>query len=321
MNRIIGLATEQQRRQAEKLRRELGLVVMHTLQDPQVAEVMLNPDGRLWVDVLGKGLRDTGETLAPAQAENLLGTVAALLGTVITAERPLLEGELPLDGSRFQGVLPPVAAQPVFAIRKKAVQVFTLDDYVAQGLLTETHARAVRTAVAQRRNLLVVGGTSSGKTTLANAILAVIAEQAGERERLVILEDTVELQCTAPNTVALRTTETIDLTRLLRATLRLRPDRIVVGEVRGPEALALLKAWNTGHSGGLATVHANHAEAGLLRLEQLIQEAGVSPQPALIAEAVHLLVAVVKEGGRRWVKEVLEVQGWGPPDGYRLQPL
>jgi len=294
---------------------------MHTLHDPRVVEVLLNPDGRLWVDVLGEGLRDTGETMSPAQAENLLGTVAALLGTVITAERPLLEGELPLDGSRFQGVLPPVVANPVFAIRKRALQVFTLDDYVAQDLLTEAHARAIREAVAQRRNLLVVGGTSSGKTTLANAILAVIADQAGDQDRLVILEDTVELQCTAPNTVALRTTETIDLTRLLRATLRLRPDRIVVGEVRGPEALALLKAWNTGHRGGLATVHANHAEAGLLRLEQLIQEAGVPPPPALIAEAVHLIVAVVKEGGRRWVKEVLEVHGWRPPDGYRLKPL
>ncbi|HYQ91339.1 MAG TPA: P-type conjugative transfer ATPase TrbB [Candidatus Competibacteraceae bacterium] len=318
---LLDLATEVSRRHAEKLRRELGPVVRHALQDPRVVEVLLNPDGKLWVDILGEGLRDTGETLSPAQAENLLGTVAALLGTVITAERPLLEGELPLDGSRFQGVLPPVVAQPVFAIRKRAVQVFTLDDYVTGGLLTAAHAGAIREAVAQRRNLLVVGGTSSGKTTLANAILAVIADQAGARERLVLLEDTVELQCTAPNTVALRTTETIDLTRLLRATLRLRPDRIIVGEVRGGEALALLKAWNTGHSGGLATVHANSAEAGLLRLEQLIQEAGVSPQPALIAEAVHLIVHLVKEDGWRFVKAVTEVHGWESGGGYRLKSL
>src|SRR5512143_1508547 len=312
---------ELHRRQAEKLRRELGPAVMHALQNPRVVEVMRNPDGKLWVDILGEGLRDTGETLSPAQAENLLGTVAALLGTVITAERPLLEGELPLDGSRFQGVLPPVVTQPVFAIRKRAVQVFTLDDYVTGGLLTETHANAIREAVAQRRNLLIVGGTSSGKTTLANAILAVIAVQAGDRERLVLLEDTVELQCTAPNTVALRTTDTVDLTCLLRATLRLRPDRIIVGEVRGGEALALLKAWNTGHSGGLATVHANSAEAGLLRLEQLIQEAGVPPQPAVIAEAVDVIIAVAKEGGRRFVREVQEVRGYSPDAGYRLTPL
>ena len=321
MTPILNLASEQQRRQAEKLRRELGPVVLQALHDPRVVEVMLNPDGKLWVDVLGEGLQDTGASMAQAQAENLLGTVAALLGTVITAERPLLEGELPLDGSRFQGVLPPVVANPTFAIRKRAVQVWTLADYVTQGLLTTTHAGAIRDAVIQRRNLLVVGGTSSGKTTLANAILAVIADQAGDQERLVLLEDTVELQCTAPNQVALRTTETIDLTRLLRATLRLRPDRIIVGEVRGGEALALLKAWNTGHSGGLATVHANSAEAGLLRLEQLIQEAGVPPQPALIAEAIHLLVAVVKEGGRRAVQAVLAVHGWTSADGYHLQPL
>ena len=312
---------ELQRRQTEKLRRELGPVVMQQLHDPRVVEVMLNPDGKLWVAVLGEGLRDTGETLPPAQVENLLGTVAALLGTVITPERPLLEGELPLDGSRFQGVLPPVVAQPVFAIRKRAVQVFTLDDYVTGGLLTETHAKAIREAVLLRRNLLLVGGTSSGKTTLANAILAVIAAQARDRERLVILEDTVELQCTAVNHVALRTTDTIDLTRLLRATLRLRPDRIIVGEVRGPEALALLKAWNTGHSGGLATVHANSAAAGLLRLEQLIQEAGVPPQPVLIADAVHVIVHVVKEGGGRFVKAVTEVHGWESGGGYRLTLL
>ncbi|HVP12357.1 MAG TPA: ATPase, T2SS/T4P/T4SS family, partial [Phycisphaerae bacterium] len=172
---VIEVGTELQRRQTEKLRRELGPVVMQQLHDPRVVEVMLNPDGKVWIDLLGEGLRDTGETLSPAQVENLLGTVAALLGTVITPARPLLEGELPLDGSRFQGVLPPVVAQPVFAIRKRAVQVFTLDDYVTGGLLTETHAEAIRHAVAQRRNLLIVGGTSSGKTTLANAILAVIA--------------------------------------------------------------------------------------------------------------------------------------------------
>src|SRR5512144_1645334 len=149
MSNRLEITTEQQRRQREKLRRELGPVVLRQLHDPRVVEVMLNPDGTLWVDMLGEGLRDTGETLSPAQAENLLGTVAALLGTVITAERPLLEGELPLDGSRFQGVLPPVVAQPVVAIRKRAVQVFTLEDYVTGDLLTETHAEAIRHAVAQ----------------------------------------------------------------------------------------------------------------------------------------------------------------------------
>jgi type IV secretion system protein VirB11 len=313
-------AAERHHRQVEKLRRELGPVVLQALQDPRVVEVMLNPDGTLWLDRLGEGLRATGDTLPPAQVENLLGTVAALLGTVITPERPLLEGELPLDGSRFQGVLPPVVAQPVFAIRKRAVQVWTLDDYVAQGVMTARHATAIREAVTQRRTLLIVGGTSSGKTTLANAILAVIAAQAQDRERLVLLEDTVELQCTAPNTVALRTTDTVDLTRLLRATLRLRPDRIIVGEVRGPEALALLKAWNTGHRGGLATVHANRAAAGLLRLEQLIQEAGVPPQPSLIADAVNVVIAMVNDGGRRFVKEVQAVQGYSPQTGYQLTP-
>jgi P-type conjugative transfer ATPase TrbB len=314
------MATEQRRRQNEKLKRELGPVVLGALNDPTIVEILLNADGKLWIDVLGEGLKETGYSMLPEQAENLLGTVAALLGTVVNRDQPLLEGELLLDGSRFQGVLAPIAPSPLFAIRKRAIQVFTLHDYLKQGAMTEAQAQILRAAVIRKRNLLIIGGTSSGKTTLANALLHVITEEAPQ-ERLVILEDTVELQCTAPNHVALRTSDTVTLTRLLRATLRLRPDRIVVGEVRGGEALALLKAWNTGHSGGLSTLHANNAAAGLTRLEQLIQEAGVPPQRALVAEAVHLIVALAHEGGRRLVKELLEVRGLTPDGHYDLTPV
>jgi type IV secretion system protein TrbB len=319
----------------EKLRRELGPAVLDALAQPQVIEVMLNPDGRLWIDELGIGMRDTGMRIPAAQAENLIGTVAATLGCVITPERPVLEGELSLDGSRFCGLLPPVVLGPAFCIRKAAALVYSLDDYVREGILDGSvhadvisldrpigsgHADALRHAIRTRQNILVVGGTQSGKTTLANGLLHEMSQAVGTSQRVLTIEETRELRCTVPNCVALRTTETVDMTRLVRTALRLRPDRIIVGEVRGAEALAMLKAWNTGHPGGIATVHANDAHAGLIRLEQLVQEANVPPQPALIAEAVDLIVVIVRTPSGRKITEVARVRG-ARASGYELDPI
>jgi type IV secretion system protein VirB11 len=329
----LSLSEQQQARLREKLRRELGAEVLDALADPCVVEIMLNPDGRLWIDELGVGMRDTGTRITAAQAENLLGTIAAMLGCVITGERPILEGELPLDGSRLCGILPPVVLGPTFCIRKPAASLFTLDAYVREGILDGAestvavredevpirgHATMLRHAIRTRQNILVIGGTQSGKTTLANGLLHELDSIVGTTQRVIVIEDTRELRCTAPNTVALRTTETIDMTRLVRTALRLRPDRIVVGEVRGPEALAMLKAWNTGHPGGIATVHANDAHSGLIRLEHLVQEAGVPPQPALIAEAVDLLVVIVRTPHGRRVTEIARVRGVSS-SGYLLE--
>jgi type IV secretion system protein TrbB len=319
----------------EKLRRELGPAVLDALADPRVIEVMLNPDGRLWIDELGIGMRDTGTRIPPAQAENLLGTVAATLGCVITPERPVLEGELSLDGSRFCGLLPPVVLGPAFCIRKAAALVYSLDDYVREGILDGSvhadvisldrltgsgHADALRHAIRTRQNILVVGGTQSGKTTLVNGLLHEMSQAVGTSQRVLTIEETRELRCTVPNCVALRTTETVDMTRLVRTALRLRPDRIIVGEVRGAEALAMLKAWNTGHPGGIATVHANDAHAGLIRLEQLVQEANVPPQPALIAEAVDLIVVIVRTPTGRKITELARVRG-ARASGYELDRI
>jgi type IV secretion system protein VirB11 len=316
----------------EKLRRELGPAVLDALAEPRVIEVMLNPDGRLWIDELGIGMRDTGTRISAAQAENLLGTVAATLGCVITTERPILEGELSLDGSRFCGLLPPVVLGPAFCIRKAAALVYSLDDYVRDGILdgsvhadvisldrppSSGHADALRHAIRARQNILVVGGTQSGKTTLANGLLHEMSATVGTSQRVLTIEETRELRCTVPNCVALRTTETVDMTRLVRTALRLRPDRIIIGEVRGAEALAMLKAWNTGHPGGIATVHANDAHAGLIRLEQLVQEANVPPPPALIAEAVDLIVVIVRTPSGRKITEVARVRG-ARASGYEL---
>jgi P-type conjugative transfer ATPase TrbB len=319
----------------EKLRRELGAAVLDALADPRVIEVMLNPDGRLWIDELGIGMRDTGTQISAAQAENLLGTVAATLGCVITPDRPVLEGELALDGSRVCGLLPPVVLAPAFCIRKAAALVYGLDDYVRDGILdgvvpptlasidrppTCGHASVLRHAIHTRQNILVVGGTQSGKTTLANGLLHELSTAIGSTQRVLMIEETRELRCSVPNHIALRTTETVDMTRLVRTALRLRPDRIIVGEVRGAEALAMLKAWNTGHPGGIATVHANDARAGLIRLEQLVQEANVPPQPALIAEAVDLIVVIVRTPTGRKITEIARVHG-ASASGYVLEAI
>jgi type IV secretion system protein VirB11 len=317
---VTSTAEEQAKRLREKLERELGETIVNALADPSVVEVMLNADGHVWVDVLGKGMRNTGVRMSAMQAENLLRTIASALELVVNADHPILEGVLPTDGSRFAGVLPPVSPRPVFAIRKRAGLIFTLDDYVKSGICSAAAADALRRAVASRENILVVGSTGSGKTTLANAVLDEISAQHHE-QRVVIIEDTVELQCGAPNHVALKTSDGVDMTQLLRTTMRLRPDRIVVGEVRGAEALALLKAWNTGHPGGVATIHANNALAGLVRLEQLIAEANVPPQPQLVAEAIDVLVSIVRTSSGRRINEIVRVNGYSPAHGYDVTPL
>lgn len=295
-------------RQMEALRRNVGVDVMRLLEDPGVVEVMLNPDGGLWVDVMGEGMRQVS-VMDPVRSLSIINSVAALLGAVVTVDQPILECELPIDGSRFEALVPPLVHQPIFTIRKKALLVFSLDDYVTKGIMTVQQKEAVEEAVKNRENILVAGGTGTGKTTFANAVLHATSIITPDH-RIVIIEDTLELQCAAPNTVFLRTSENTDMTRLLRATMRLRPDRIVVGEVRDGAALALLKAWNTGHPGGVGTVHANSAEAALVRIGQLIQEAGVPAQPELIAEAVNVVVSIKRTVDGRVVDQIARVAGF-----------
>lgn len=299
---------EARERQMEALRRSMSSDLAGWLADPKVVEVMLNPDGGLWIDAMGEGMRRVGEIDA-IRSLSIINSVAALLGTVVTADEPILECELPTDGSRFEALIPPLVKKPVFTIRKKALLVFTLDDYLSKGIITKCQKQAIEQAVLNRENILVSGGTGSGKTTLANAILHAVSVLDSEH-RVVIIEDTQELQCSAPNAVFLRTSDNTDMTRLLRATMRLRPDRIVVGEVRDGAALALLKAWNTGHPGGVGTVHSNNAEAALVRVGQLIQEAGVPPNPELIAEAVNVVVQIKRTPTGRVVDEIVRVTGF-----------
>jgi P-type conjugative transfer ATPase TrbB len=300
------------------LRTALGPAIAGFLEDPSIVEVMLNPDGRLWIDRLSDGLADTGERLSPADGERIVRLVAHHVGAEVHAGSPRVSAELPGTGERFEGLLPPVVAAPAFAIRKPAVAVFTLQDYVAAAIMTADQAEILRRAVADRRNILVAGGTSTGKTTLTNALLAEVSKSA---DRVVLIEDTRELQCAASNLVAMRTKDGVaTLSDLVRSSLRLRPDRIPIGEVRGAEALDLLKAWCTGHPGGIGTIHAGTAIGALRRLEQLIQEAVVTVPRALIAETIDLVAVLSGRGASRRLAELARVEGLGPGGDYRITP-
>ena len=314
------IRSEAKTRGARMLRTALGPSIATWLEDPAVIEVMLNPDGRLWVDRLGEGIADTGELLAAADGERIVRLVAHHVGVEVHARSPRVSAELPEGGERFEGLLPPVVAAPAFAIRKPAVAVFTLDDYARAGIMSAVEATVLREGVAARANILVAGGTGSGKTTLVNALLAEVAKTT---DRIVLIEDTRELQCAAPNLVAMRTKDgVVSLSDLVRSSLRLRPDRIPIGEVRGAEALDLLKAWGTGHPGGIGTIHAGTALGALRRMEQLIQEAVVTVPRALLAETIDLIAVLVRDGAGRRLTELARVEGLDAATGdYRLTSL
>jgi P-type conjugative transfer ATPase TrbB len=305
-------------RSLRMLQTALGVAIGALLNEDDVVEVMLNPDGRIWTDRLGVGLAESGHRLSPADGERLIRLVAHQVGERIDAERPRISAELP-GGQRFEGLIAPVVTAPTFAIRKPAVAVFRLDAYVAAGVMTEAQADRLRLSVAARKNILVVGGTSTGKTTLVNALLAEIAETG---DRVVLIEDTRELQCAAPNLVALRAKAgAASLSDLVRSALRLRPDRIPIGEVRGGEALDLIKAWGTGHPGGVGTLHAGSATGALARLEQLIEEAVVTAPRALIAETIDLIAVLAGRGDARRLVELATVDGLSSAGAYRLSHL
>jgi len=307
-------------RRRAMLRTAMGPAIRKALEDPRVVEIMVNPDGALRLDILGEGRIDTGIGFEPAQVERIVRLVASHIHAEVHADAPIVSAELPPHGSsageRFEGLLPPVATAPCFSIRKPAAKIHGLMDYVRDGIMAPGAAGFLSRAVVERANILVAGGTSSGKTTLANALLV---EMANLDERVILIEDTRELQSPAADTVALRTRAgRVSMSDLVRSTLRLRPDRIIVGEVRGAEALDMLKAWNTGHPGGIATVHANNARAALYRIEQLVQEAVVTVPRRLIAEAIDLVVFISGRGADRRIDTVARVMGLDERGEYRV---
>lgn len=311
-------------RRKAMLRTAMGPAIAAALGDPRVIEIMVNPDGALRLDLLGEGRVDTDIVLPSDEVERIIRLVASHVRAEVHGGAPILSAELPSHiegraGERFEAILPPVAPGPCFAIRKPASRPYSLADYVSDGIISENAAGLLRQAVRNRYNIVVAGGTSSGKTTLANALLGEIGTT---EERLILIEDTRELQSPAADTVALRTRAgSVTMTDLVRSTMRLRPDRIIVGEVRGPEALDMLKAWNTGHPGGIATVHANGSAAALSRIESLVQEAVATVPRALIAEGIDLIAFLSGRGAARRLTSLTRVEGLDPQGAYRLTEL
>jgi len=303
-------------RLVRKLQEALGDQLCVALDDNNVVEIMLNPDGKLFIERLGHGVAPAGE-MSSAAAEMVIGTVAHALQSEVDTNQPIISGELPIGGHRFEGLLPPIVAKPAFTIRRRASRLIPLDDYVRTGVMTDLQAGTIRSAIASRLNIIISGGTGSGKTTLANAVIDEIVRSAPE-DRLVILEDTAEIRCAAENAVLLHTSDSVDMARLLKSTMRLRPDRIVVGEVRDGAALTLLKAWNTGHPGGVATIHSNTAMSALRRLEQLTAEASQQPMHEVIGEAVDLIVSIERTPRGRRVRDIITVERFAKGE-YEIQ--
>lgn len=307
-------------RKAAALRQSLGPVIASALAERLVVEVMVNPDGKIWVDRIGEGRSYSGHDMLPADAERILRLLADHAGEVVTRDRPRVSATLPQTGERFQGIFPPISAAAMFAIRKRPEVIFTLSDYINEGIMSEAQANILRNAAEARENMLIVGGTGSGKTTLANGILA---EPAFEEDRVFLIEDTAELQCSALDKVELLTKKSdppVTMTDLVRDSLRLRPDRIIIGEVRDGSALDLLKAWNTGHPGGLATIHANSAMEGLTRLEDLIGEVTQRIPYRAITQAINVIVYIKRTKAGRRIETVARLVG-RDGDTYRIEDI
>jgi P-type conjugative transfer ATPase TrbB len=317
--------TEGGKEHSDALRRYLGAGIVAALGDEDVTEIYVNAgDGAVWLDRRGAGRVRSAVALGEAQIRSFLNAVANAHRVELTRDHPELQAELPADGlfrqARLQGLIPPLSEAPVFVLRKPATRVWSLDEYVRQGILAPAHRAALARAVEVRDNVLVAGGTRSGKTTLVNAVLLEIAALC-PRDRVVVLEDTRELQCTAEDRLALRTTDEVDLAGLVRLTLRSSPDRIVIGEVRDKAAMQLLDAWSTGHPGGVATVHATHAVGALERLDRLAQRNGVPSQARLVVDAVDLVVVIVGGSQPRRVREMVRVVGLNRAGSYELETI
>ncbi len=311
----------------EALEAALGPELVASLSDPEVQEILCRSDGSVWLDRESRGLVRGSLSLEPETAEALLTFVSGLAGQELTAERPYLECELPFDGSRLSALVPPITPAPCFAIRKRAERVYRIGDYAAAGILGAHAADVLTSAVTptstdeEGANLVIAGGPGSGKTTLANALLAEMAESEGKVRHVVLIEDTWELQSHAPCKESMQTTDGLDLRFLVKRAMRQRPDRLIIGEVRGGEALDMLKAWNTGTGPSLTTVHANGAVDALYRLDHLAQEGGVPSAQRLVAEAVGLVVFIARTARGRKVTELVRVHGLTADGEYDVEPL
>lgn len=292
----------------------MGEEVINLLNDKNVIEIYLNDNKKLWIDTLSEGRKFTGIEIDPQTSKNIIYLIANSVNAEVNEQNPTIDAELPTEnGERFSGLLPPVVKNPSFAIRKKAIKIFSLEDYVKNGIMTEQQLEIIKNAAKNRENMLVVGGTSTGKTTLTNAIIKEISKY---KDRLILIEDTQELQCETEDRLFLRSTDHVTIRKLLTQTLRLRPDRIIIGEIRDGAALNLIKAWNTGHPGGVCTLHANSSLEGLEQLESYISEVSMQEQKKTISKTVNLVINIRKIGLERKIYEILKLNGLDENGNY-----
>ena len=308
------------------------------MQRDDITEIYVNSDGRLWYDSYMDGKVHTDIFLEPAKVLAVIRYVAGQDKKIITKEIPSLSSEIKGYGYRFQGEIPPIVRNPEFNIRKKATRIFTLDDYVKDGMMSLAYKKVIEEAILNRKNILIIGGTGTGKTTFLNAVLAAIS-QLTPRHRIISLEDMPELQCASEDYSPMFTMQDTenskikyDMTQLLADCMRRSPDRIVVGEVRTGAAYTMLKAWNTGHPGGACTVHANGAFEGLSRIESLSLENTDAPRDItvlrmLIGQAIDIAINishVVKADGKRTrrIDDIIKINGYErKEDKYLLEKV
>jgi len=310
-----------------KIKEELGDEILDALANKSVLEIIVNPDATLWVDTF-EGMKKV-KKLDQGKVNNLIKTIGSIAGEPVNKDNPEISAELKLLVNeeyrlyRFEGIISPITSGPTITIRKPSEVIKTMSDYEDDQIMTTDQGEKLRKMIEEKKSILVVGATGSGKTTFCNALLDHMAKKA-KNERVIILQDTIELQCSLENKVELKTSENADMSKLLKYTMRLRPDRIIVGEVRGKEANALIKAWNTGHPGGVSTIHANSAQKGLMRIEQLIEEGGVTPVPSAIAEAINIVVFIKKHSNKagRIVSEIFIVKSYDKVAGkYQFEEI
>ena len=297
--------------------------IAHLIQDPDVSEIMVNGSRRIFVERQGLVQEITDVRVDERNLRVAVKNIARALGDDISEEQPILDSRLP-DGSRVAAVFPPCSlGGTTLTIRKFQTRFFTADELVRIGTMTPGVLTDLRTAIARNENILISGGTSTGKTTLLNALAAFLPPD----DRVVLIEDTAELQIDRPNLVRFEarreqaSVPAVTIRELLRATLRHRPDRIIVGEVRGGEAFDLLQALNMGHSGSLSTIHANSAEQALARFSSCVVQSGVElPYQAVryqIADAIDLVLHLGRQRGARVVQELIRVERYDAArDGY-----
>lgn len=285
--------------------------ILPLLRKADIYEVYANPDGRIYTlsNKTGKAMTDI--VLTPEEREAIIKHVAAVDTRIINEKNPEVDAKIPANRAfsmcRFHGDFPPVVEAPVFNIRKHSTTIYTLEDYLNQGTMTQEQYEIILNAIHSHKNIIVAGGTGSGKTTLINAVLAEIATSD---DRIISIEDTNELQCKAKDYVALVASGEVTMSRCVKSTLRMTPRRIVVGEVRGEEALDLFTAWSTGHKGGCCTVHSNDAAQTLIRLVDMTSRVAVNPQPRTIANAIDVIIYIRNLNNKRWIEDIISIDDY-----------